>query len=203
MGAQEQFWDWFIQHEEELFEFDTGREGERERIFDQVATELQRCDSDLTFEFGPKQGRREFVISAGGIKNAFPAVVSLVNAAPAIKRWRVTAFRPRRTPADVVEFRSKRVYPKDVQFSLLDNGKIAGIYLFIPGYREDDADLKQIGYLLLDQVIGEYDVETRMGPIKMFPPHAQTEGERYPLADLPARFDMLVSLLERRSGRPS
>jgi len=192
-----------MQHEEELFELDTGREAERERIFDEVATELQRCDPDLSFELGPKQRRREVVISASGIKSAFPAVVSLVYAAPATKRWRVTAFRPRRTAADVVEFRGKRVHPKDVQFSLLDNGKIAGIYLFIPGYREDDSDLKQIGYLLLDEVIGEYDVETRMGPIKMFPPHALTDGERYPLADLPARFDALVALLERHSGKPS
>ena len=203
MVAQGKFWDWFIQHEEELYEFDPGREAERERIFDQVATELQKCDPDLTFEFGPKQRRREFVISASGMKSAFPAVVSLVNAAPTLNRWQVTAFRPRRIPPDVVEFRSKRVHPKDVQFSLLDNGKTAGMYLFIPGYQEDDADLKQIGYLLLDEAIGEYDVETRLGPIKMFPPDAPTDGERYPLTDLPARFDALVSLLERRSGRPS
>jgi hypothetical protein len=187
----------------ELFAFDPDQEGERERIFDQLASELQKIDPDLTFEFGPNEPRREFVISAGGIKRAFPAVASLADAAPPLDRWQVTAFRPRRTVSNVVEFREKRVDPRDVQFSLLDNGRMAGIYLFIPGFREDDADLKQIGYLMLDEMLGEYDVESRLGLIKMLPPDARTDAERYPLAELPTLFDQLVSRLEGRSGRAS
>ena len=198
-----EFWDWFIQHEGELFNLDPDREDERERIFDELASELQKVDPDLTFEFGPNEPRREFVISSGGIKRAFPTVASLVDAAPALDRWQVTAFRPRRTPSNVAEFRGKRVDLRDVQFSLLDNGKMAGIYVFIPGFQEGDADLKQIGYLLLDETLGEYDVESRLGLIKMLPPDTCTEGERYPLAELPVRFDELVSRLEGRSGRSS
>lgn len=182
-----------------MFDF----EADQDRIFDRLAAELQKVDRDLTFEFGPKEAKREFVISAGGIKRAFPSVSALVDAAPTLERWRVTAFRPRRSPANIVEFRGKRVDPKRVQFSLLDNGKTAGVYLFIPGFQEGDADLKQIGYLLLDEALGEYDVEARLGLIKMLAPEASTAGERYPLSDLPTRFDQLVTWLEGRSGRPS
>lgn len=199
MTVQEEFWNWFILHEVELFSF----EADPERIFDQLAAELHKVDPDLAFEFGPKDTSREFVLSAGGIKRAFPAVTSLVNAAPTLDRWQVTAFRPRRAPLYIVEFRGKRVDPKDVQFSLLDDGKIAGIHLFIPGYRESDADLKQIGYLLLDSTLGEYDVETRLGFIKMLSPDTRTDGKRYPLADLATRFDELVSHIEGHSQRPS
>ena len=203
MVAQEEFWNWFVQHEVELFNFDPRRQTECERIFDKLAYELQKVDPSLTFEFGPKETRREFVISAGGIKRAFPAVASLVAAAPTLDRWQVTAFRPRRKPPNVVEFGGKRVHPKDVQFSLLDNGKNAGVYLFIPDFRDGDADWKQIGYLLLDDTLGEYDVESRLGLIKMLPPDAQTKGERHPLAQLPALFDQLVSRLEANCGKPS
>jgi len=112
----------------------------------------------------------------------------------------VIAFRPRRTPINTVEIRGKRVDPRNVQFSLLDNGKIAGIYLFIPGFREDDVDFKQIGYLLLDEALGEYDVESRLGLVKMCSPQTVADGDRYPLADLPTLFDQLVSQLEGRSG---
>jgi hypothetical protein len=199
MTPQQEFWNWFRKHEVELFDF----EADRERLFDQLAAALQKVDQDLTFEFGPKQAKREFVISASGLKRAFPAVSALADAAPPLERWRVTAFRPRRTPVSTVEFCGKRVDPKDVGFSLLDNGKTAGIYLFIPGLREDDASLKQIGYLLLDETLGEYDVEARLGLIKMLPPETCTDGERYPLSDLPARFDQLLARLEGRSGRPS
>jgi hypothetical protein len=57
---------------------------------------------------------------------------------------------------------------------------MAGVYLFIPGFREDDVALKQIGYLFLDAALGEYDVETRLGLIKMLSPETQTDGDRYP-----------------------
>ncbi|HZQ23322.1 MAG TPA: hypothetical protein VFA89_11030 [Terriglobales bacterium] len=204
MTTQEQFWKWFTQHEPELFSFDPGLEAEREALFDQLASELQKVDPDLTFEFGPNAPRREFVISAGGMKRAFPVVASLVDAAPHMDRWQVTAFRPRRAVPNIVQFRDKRVDPKDVQFSLMDNGKMAGIYLFIPGFRQEDSDFKQIGYLLLDETLGEYDVEARLGLIKMLPADAGgSKGDRHPLSELPTLFDRLVSRLEGRSGKVS
>jgi len=93
-APQEVFWIWFAQHQAELFDFET----DQERLFDQLAIQLQKVQPNLTFEFGPKDGgKREFVISAGGIKAAFPAVVFLADVVPALDQWRVTAFRPRRT----------------------------------------------------------------------------------------------------------
>jgi hypothetical protein len=199
MSVQEAFWNWFIQHEAELLDY----EADQERVFDLLAAELQKVDQHLTFEFGPKEAKREFVISAGGIKGSFPAVASLVSAAPTLPHWRVTAFRPRRTPLNAIEFRDKQARPEDVQFSLLDNGKIAGIRLFIPSFQEDDADWKQIGYLLLDDALGEYDVESRVGLLKMYSPDASTTERRYPFVDLPQVFDQLVSKLEGGSRLPS
>lgn len=192
MNVQEKFWKWFVQHQDELLDF----EADREQVFDLLAIELQKVDPHLTFEFGPKEPKREFVISAGGIKGSFSAVASLVNAAPPLFRWRVTAFRPRRTPLNTITFRNKQARPEDVQFSLLNNGKIVGLRLFIPSFREDDADWKQIGYLLLDDALGEYDVESRVGLLKMYPPDASTTEKRYAFVDLPRIFDQFVSQLE-------
>jgi hypothetical protein len=197
------FWNWFIQHEPELFGFDPDQEIERERLFDGLAAELQKVNRNLTFEFGPRGPTREFVISAGGLKSAFPAVVRLAEAAPSLDRWQITAFRPRRAPVMTIEIGDNSVDPKDVQFSLLNNGKMAGIYLFIPGFREDDVTFKQIGYLLLDEALGEYDVETRLGLIKMLSPDTRTVGDRHPFAELPTLFDQLVSQVEGRSRAPS
>src|SRR5882757_1127351 len=105
-APQEVFWIWFAQHQAELFDFET----DQERLFDQLAIQLQKVQPNLTFEFGPKDGgKREFVISAGGIKAAFPAVVFLADVAPALDQWRVTAFRPRRTPINIVELEGKCV----------------------------------------------------------------------------------------------
>jgi hypothetical protein len=203
VGALDKFWKWFVRHEARLFSFDPSVVAEREGIFNELASELRKVDADLCFELSPKGTIREFVISAGGIKRAFPAVVALAGAAPTLARWKVTAFRPRRTEFLVVEIADRRVDPVDVQFSLLDNGSIAGISLFIPGFQETDVNFKQIGYLLLDAALGEYDVESRLGLIKMLPAEAYTHGDRYPLAELPARFDKLVARLARISAKPS
>ena len=193
------FWKWFLQLEGDLLHF----EGDMERIFNELAAELGKVDRNLCFEFGPCDERREFVISAGGIKASFSAAVSLAKAAPPLDHWRITAFRPRRPTLNRIEIRGKCVDPDDVQVALLDNGKIAGIYLFIPNFHEDAIDLKQIGYLMLDEALGEFDVETRVGLIKMLPLNAQTDVERYPLTELPRLFDQLVARLEDRSEEPS
>ncbi len=197
MTKQQAFWQWFREHERELFNF----ERDRERTFDQLADQLKKVDANLTFEFGPKATRREFIISAGGIRSAFHSVSALVATAPALEHWQVTGFRPRRWPPNVIQFGGKTIDPDDVQFTLLDDGRATGIYLFLPGYSEADTDLKQIGYLLLDSTLGEYDVETRLGLIKMLPPEAETPGKRYPLSELPTQFDQLVSKLGLGDGR--
>lgn len=199
MNDQQEFWRWFVQHQDELFDFEI----DQERIFDSLSASLQKVEPHLTFEFGPKGAQREFIISAGGIKSAFPAVISLVRAAPLLPRWRITAFRPRRKPPEVIVFRDKHVQPKDVQFSLLDNGKTVGIRLFIPSFKEDDIDWRQIGYLLLDDALGEYDVESRLGFIKMYSPDASTTEKRYAFAELPLAFDRVLARLEVRPGDPS
>lgn len=103
-----------------------------------------------------------------------------------------TAFRPRRSPVNVVEYKGRRIDPKDVQFT---------VRLFITGYTEGDAAMKVIGYLLLDEALGEYDVAARLGMIAMHSPDSRAEGERYTLAELPKRFDVLMqSMQERRAA---
>jgi hypothetical protein len=95
---EENFWRWFQNHQDMLYDF----ERNQAQVFGELSTELHRVNSDLTFEFGPiENGRRELVISADGIRAAFPAVQALYAAAPSLPRWKLTKFRPRRKPMDV------------------------------------------------------------------------------------------------------
>lgn len=174
-------------------------ERDREATFDALTAQLEKVHPDLTFEFGPeKKGTREFIISADGIKKAFPAVESLVAAAPELSRWRVTAFRPRRPIGYIIALGDHRIDPEDVQYSLLRGNNDLGVYLFIPGYSDDDHEVGLVGYLFLDEALGEYDIETKVGLIKMFPPEADTPGLRYPLGELPAHFDQEYAKLQSK-----
>ena len=84
------FWSWFQDHSEELFEF----ENNQDQLFDQLTSELNKIDENLTFVFGMVQDddTREFIISADGLTSSCDAVEQLCDAAPEMEKWVVIAF---------------------------------------------------------------------------------------------------------------
>ena len=184
------FWHWFQKNEERVFTF----ERDRDHVFDDLAAALQKVHSDLTFEFGPvgSAGRREFVISAAGIQSAFPAVETLCSSAPELKKWIIVKFRPRRSPINDLELAGKKIRASDVRCLLFRDekpGKV-GVMVFLNGYREGQRSaFAQYGYLFLDEALGEYDVETRLGAIVFQGSDSKYFADAHPLADLANNFD--------------
>ena len=183
---EQEFWKWFQKNEASLFSFETNQDV----VFDRLAAQMQKVQESLTFEFGPvKNGQREFVISADGIKAAFPAVEQLYASAPKLDRWIFIKFRPRRTPMDV-QYNGVKVKADDVYCTVEpDRGK-AGITVFFRGYEaEQDKAYKGIAFLMLDQALGEYDVETKVGFIQVKPFSADSELEKKPVKEVTKIFD--------------
>lgn len=186
-ATPEDFWKWFQSNEDMLFNV----ERNREQTFDKLGAEMHKINPSLTFEFGPiEDGKRELVISADGIKEAFPQVEALYAAAPSLPRWKFVKFRPRRMPMDV-NYEGISVQAKLVRVQLVRDGQLADLTVFIPNYSEaDHKAYSAIAFLLLDGALGEHDVETRVGQIKVeAAPEAQTQTSS--LHDLPKAFDAL------------
>jgi hypothetical protein len=186
-ATPEDFWKWFQSNEDMLFNF----EKSREQTFDKLGAELHKLNPSLTFEFGPiEDGKREFVISADGIKEAFPQVEALYAAAPSLSRWKFVRFRPRRKPMDV-SYGGISVRAASVTAQLVRNGQVADVTVFIPNYSEANRKaFVAVAFLLLDGALGEYDVEMRVGQIKVeAAPTAQAKTSS--LQDLPKAFDAL------------
>jgi len=162
------FWNWFSKHDNELYDF----EKDQEKIFDNLQAELQKIDSNLTFEFGPKEnGKREFVISADGILSSFPSVESLYASKPIFKKWVIVKFRPRRNIDLDFEIGGLKITQKDLKFALMNDNdpKKIGIALFIRGYNKSQSALyRRACYVILDGLIGEYDMETKVGSINIY-----------------------------------
>jgi len=185
---EEDFWKWFGDHEEQLFNF----ERDQTKVFDQLSQAMKKVSLELTFEFGPKRGdgKREFVISAGGLKSAFPKVESLFSSAPKLRQWIWVKFRPRRSPVNDVELNGKTIKAAETRCVLVTDSdpKKVGILVLLPGYRKDDLDYKQLGYLLLDESLGEYDVEMRIGGID-----SEYASDSHPLSELAKNFDQFFA----------
>lgn len=185
------FWDWFSKNESRLYSF----EKDQENIFDEISKELGKIDQDLIFEFGPVEsdGRREFVISAGGIKSAFPKVESLYSSAPVLSRWKYTKFRQRRSPLNDISYGGVNIKVSDVYFNLYkDKEDKVGIIVFIKGQNKDQESIyANIGYLILDEAVGEYDVETKFGFIEFQSHESPYFSNAKKISELADRIDQI------------
>lgn len=186
MIKEEDFWKWFENHSLKYLDFDPTENNEV--LFSELARKLQEVNPDLCFEFGiPKDSKdREFIISAGGIKAAFPAVQRLVEGAPKMANWKITAFRPRKG-GNTITCDGLVLRPEDARFSYEpDSGKI-NVVLYIKNY-VDDTPHNQLAYLMLDDVLGEFDVETYIGAIER-KNIKRIPDEVYPMTKLPQIVD--------------
>jgi len=141
----------------------------QEVIFDKIQEQLHKINPNLTFEISSvKNGKRDFVISADGIIEVFPFVEKLYTSRPNLKEWNFVKFRPRRKIANSIRIGNKELYPDDIKFMFIQDdsvGKI-GIALFMNGYNENEIEVyEQIGFLFLDEALGEYDTEIYVGNI--------------------------------------
>jgi hypothetical protein len=160
------FWSWFAQNERFYSAFDRV-DTDVELAFDRLAKELHGVNSRLTFEFGPKGAVREFVISADGNRDAFSDVTALASSAPALPNWKIVSFRPRRSPLHDVQYGKIRISVEETRYAILRSGGKLAVVLYNPGY--DPALRKEWApafYLILDEALGEHDVETKVGFIE-------------------------------------
>ncbi len=187
------FWQWFQVNEPRLYEF----ESDQARNARDLSAALKKVDLNLTFEFGPmREGRRELALSAGGIRAGFPSVESLWAAAPRLPRWRFLKFRPRRNPLQDISSGGQTVRAADVSFVLFrdDNPAKAGVRVFLPGYSAGmRSQWTEIGYLFLEEAVGEYDAVMRVGQIVFDAPGPKYTSMAKPLAELPGYFDAVLA----------
>ena len=176
---ESRFWSWFQQHEETLFAVRTGDEA----ICDELASELDRIDAGLTFEFGPVEaGKREFIITAEGAREAFPSVIALGRAAPRLTRWTIIQFRPPRPSFSQVTFADVTVDARTVEFLAEPDGEKTGLVISVPGLKtRNDKAHERATYILLDGILGEYAVEMSVGFIDIIPAQGRPAGPWRPL----------------------
>jgi len=206
MSREAEFWLWFLENEDELFHFERDQEG----VFDRLGVAMERVHEDLTFEFGPEEnGRREFVISAGGLKAAFPAVERLFDTRPESSRFDFIKFRPRRAGGFSMELDGLTIGPEDVFYHFVkdeDPEKI-GVLLFLRGYadeheheheHEHERAFGEAGFLFLDVLLGEYAVETYVGLIEFLGHDSRYFDGSHPIEEIGEHFD---EWLAQRRGR--
>lgn len=163
---EEKFWDWFQTNESSYY----SESGKRAELFSELRTELHAIDENLTFAFTPIQKNhvKKLTISADGIVSSFPAVSALVSKAPRIKNWKFSAFR-QRIPGDdlAIDYEGLgiKIAYNDIYFRYSEDSAKLGLELTIRNYN-NSKEFKNATYVLLDGLVGEYDMGTRISSIE-------------------------------------
>ncbi|EKF54457.1 hypothetical protein I215_12533 [Galbibacter marinus] len=185
-SKEDRFWNWFLK-DQETYYAEVDNLDLREKLFDDLTTHLVKVHPDLVFEFSPirESEVREFIISTDGIKAAFPLVEKLVAKAPTIEKWQFNAFR-QRVPGDelAICYGDLEISYSDIYFRYQDGGygKI-GIELNIRNFNGEDY-IKNAIYILLDSLIGEYDVTMGLDWIEWVKLDESNIENLIPLTDL-------------------
>ncbi|AYE51079.1 hypothetical protein ABEP42_28205 [Priestia megaterium] len=188
--TEKEFWSWFEKNSEDYFQLD---ENNYDLLFNKLALQLSKYHKDLTFEFSVEmnQGKREFIISAEGMVSAFPAVIKLVEEAPSLEKFNVVAFRQRQDSEQEIYFEDIVLNTEDIFFTYREDKQMdcLDIVIYIKGYSEENDQFIAAAFIMLDSLIGEYDVGVKLGEIN-FEPY-QEEKEAEPILNLVSLVDKL------------
>lgn len=196
-GDAEAFWSWFAGAAPQLAkDYDAFVRGETgpEPLIVPVAERLDAYCDGIVHEIGQDEdGVYDLVISADGIKDRIETVTALTRAAPAIDGWKVTAFRPRKSIGDTmlqmggVDFRAG-----DILYRLGEpHDGLCDIKIRFRADLEAPAEaLIGPAFIIMDSVIGEYDVMTKIGEVDpgFIKPEDAADGLR-PITELAGDID--------------
>lgn len=191
------FWNWFSENADAANRLNRALQkgGDPEELVRPLFNALQRYDGGLSLLVGSTDsGESELVISAEGIVASFPVVTRLVAAAPAISGWRITAFKPRMQGSTQISINGQTVGAETVTYVAETDRERSrmNIALTLPwlGNIPDDTQA-QIAFLLLDNLLGEFDVATAISHIDvdMLAKGETPRGRR--LTELPRDVDAL------------
>jgi len=173
-----EFWDWFVANEPRIHAVATGRES----VIQEIGKHLAPFDVVFEMSIGD-HAEREFIVSTDGIKERIPKVQDLVNAAPSIPGWKVIAFRPPKG-GGLIQFQGRSLEEMDIWFSAKRAGEKTDLVLYLAN--PNDRANMGMTFLILDSLLGEYGVMTRVGAIdwRPLPPDPVRDGLR-PIKDLP------------------
>lgn len=185
---KKEFWRWLANHRREILDEIKGPSAPTSHHWSihELGKQLKSVDEGLAHEIGMADPSTiELVVSAEGMKAVFPAVIELVKSAPDLSGFKITAFRQRCPPGFQLSVAGKTITDELLTYRLIQENEALGLELFIDSDLDKQAQTL-VGFLSLDQRLGEYDVATGLKWIE-FASGRPTDA--LPIAQLAQDFD--------------
>lgn len=161
-SPENKFWSWFEHSQDQYLDLETADMDEK---FSIMGAKIREVHDDLTFAISPmdKEGKRELIISADGIQDAFPSVIKLVHLAPHLPGWEVKPFRPKVEMDEYhIDLGHRIIKAEEIRFEFqIIEGRLE-LHLYIKDYHPEAEDILIASQILLDSLLGEYDAATKI-----------------------------------------
>ena len=166
-----------------------------EQHLEGLALEMSGDDTDAVVDL---------IVTAHGSIEAFPLLMQLVAAAPALPHYRVRAFRERTTQPDFpIGMEGFELATSEVLVALERDGGQAALELRfgreIPSDYQDHA--RNMAFIMLDHVLGEYDFAVKVSAVDFVVAPDSPEAPWVPLSQLPPVFDRFWSQVLGHTGQ--
>ncbi|MCH2022717.1 MAG: hypothetical protein MK207_09590 [Saprospiraceae bacterium] len=186
-SKEEQFWNWFTDNQENLHTLDENDIN----LFDELTQQLRDVHQGLSFELSTKPLAciKDLYISANGIKKNFPVVIDLIKVAPKLPNWSIKAFRQRIFNDDIcISTNSIELSYSDLFFSWTNDYDKIALEIHARAFQDNDNFINAI-YILLDALLGEYDVGTQISCINWVKLDEKNINELLPFIELRRLID--------------
>lgn len=188
-AAIKTFWNWFQENQQAYFDLQLG-DPKQEELFNALLLELRKLDDQLSFEFSMplEDGRREFVLTAQGMQKSFPAVFQLHENAPEMPNWIIVPLKPRLKQELMLNVGEVEFGFDDMFFRWAKDEEKIALQLHLRGEFQDNLRI-QLGFLMLDVLLGEYDVAMRIGHLEFVQLEEKEVENLSTIRDLPGLID--------------
>ena|SRR6218665_875410 len=181
------FWNWFLKNEKQFFEIVKKGKNINKGFFDKLAPKLDKIHEDIYFVTGMFDDQTaELILTPDGVLQNIYVIEELVNAAPQMEGWKITALKPALDIDDVrisyesFEFDKNNLkffanlhkdYPDEIDLTIVydhfskDKKKLvtSGVYIFLDNYL---GELHSVTLIDNMKVIGPNDISEELIPIE-------------------------------------
>lgn len=190
MDKTAKFWQWFIDHNEQLVAMGDLEDKERQELCNALQYQLTKYCNGLSYEIGDATANgRTMTFTAEGDTDLFRHVVELVDNAPDLDWWEFVAFKqPMGTELkvrfDQYLFDTRKMYFQQLECE--EEPEMLGLRIAVEGSKPDDEDFQVGVYVTLEALIGEFDCATLIGYMETVPiPDEPFKAGFQALDDLP------------------
>ncbi len=156
----DEFWNWFKNNQDEFFNLDYEKMDGIEEAFKILDKWLKPLNESITYEFSPilENGKRRFILSAEGNREAFQDLLYLFKRSPELEKWEIIPFKQGFDGDPQLEFNNGYTLSWDkVMFESKETKEGLSIDFYIEDYDKGNEDFEMGLVILLDSYLGEYD----------------------------------------------